>query len=101
MNEWLDIIEYREFHDIPRIFLVKRNGKLYFFDCPFDDDLDEYRSEYSVYEMPEFWGELPEDWNSMPGQATKNVGSVKVESVTFDPSKRKRIDATELLDLIG
>ena len=28
MNEWLDIIEYRDFHDVPRVFLVDVDGSV-------------------------------------------------------------------------
>ena len=35
-------IRYRDFYDIPRIFIVTLNGKLFLFDCAFDDEIDDY-----------------------------------------------------------
>ena len=49
---WLDIIAYREFYDVPRMFLVEASGNLLLFDCPFDDDLDEF-SAIIVFESKE------------------------------------------------
>ena len=45
-------IEYLGFWDVPRNFLVRFQGKSYLFDCPFDDDLDDYPESYSVYSFP-------------------------------------------------
>ena len=37
-------IQYRDFYDVPRIFVADYQGRLYLFDCPFDEALDDYPS---------------------------------------------------------
>ena len=44
-------IRYRDFFDIPRAFVVEYTGDLYFFDCPFDQRVDEYPDHYDVYRL--------------------------------------------------
>lgn len=39
-------IRYREFYDLPRIFIATHNGQSYIFDCSFDDALDDYSGKY-------------------------------------------------------
>jgi hypothetical protein len=43
-------IRYRDFYDLPRIFITSYNGQDYLFDCPFDDELDDYPDSYRVYQ---------------------------------------------------
>jgi hypothetical protein len=99
MNEWHDIVDYRDFHDVPRIFLVQVNGKMLLFDCPFDDNLDDYEDAYKVYEMPEM--PLPDDWRGLSRHALRCKGMVAVRSVTFDSTRRKHITAASLRELLN
>lgn len=46
-NVWIPI-QYRDFYDIPRIFVMHHLGDTFVFDCPFDDDADEYPEYYVV-----------------------------------------------------
>jgi hypothetical protein len=48
MAEMTRILSYGEFYDVPRLFVVTVNEGLLVFDSPFDDDLDDYRSDYAV-----------------------------------------------------
>ena len=102
MNEWLDIIEYRDFHDVPRVFLVDVDGRAFLFDCPFDEEVDEYPDEYGVYEMPsKFLLERPADWTGLSRQAVSYKGKVSVRQITFDSTKRNRIDASVIRALLS
>lgn len=97
---WLPI-EYREFHDIPRAFVVNDETGSYFFDCSFSDELDEYPDELIVYKLREkvsHGDALP--WNELH-EYGKRVGSIRIESVIFDISKRKSIRGDVLASLIS
>ena len=86
-------IQYREFYDIPRAFLVERAGSVFFFDCRFDPNADEYSESYSVYRIE---GDLATraltvNWAGMQAGGTL-VGRVGTTDVQFDPTRRLFID---------
>lgn len=86
-------IQYRGFWDVPRIFLARYAGRLFLFDCPFSQDLDDYPDDYTVYELP--FGadaDLPTDWTTLVDRAIGRVGLVPVSAVRFDPTRRQAID---------
>lgn len=89
----IPIRDYRDFWDLPRIFLVERNDVILLFDCKFDEDKEDYDNTYSVYVMPDLAGrELAGSWNQLTNKALKLLGTLSVEEVVFDASRRKWID---------
>lgn len=95
-------IRYRDFYDVPRIFLTTHDGKQYLFDCPFDDQLDEYLERYRVYELPGVpEEELQGSWVRLPERAVSLVGEVPVASLQFDPTKRNSINTITLDELVA
>jgi hypothetical protein len=94
-------IEYRDFWDVPRMFLVRHDGHLYLFDCEFDEETEDFRNFYKVYIMPELSEEERSDaWIKLPNKATHFCGSVPTGSVLFDETKRNYID-TAILDSLA
>jgi hypothetical protein len=95
---WLPI-KYRDFYDIPRAFVVEWKGDIYFFDCPFDAQADEYPDEYTVYRLRAETVQNLEDipWGnpSGPGEV---VGRVWTAAVELDPSKRALV-SDQVFDL--
>ncbi len=86
-------IRYRDFYDVPRLFVTNYHGQLYLFDCPFDNDLDEYPDSYQVYQLPALTeAELAGSWENLPALALRSLGAVAVADVQFDPAKRTRIN---------
>ena len=85
---WLPII-YREFYDIPRVFLVDYRGGSFFFDCPFDDSLDDYPDIFIVYRLPNNLRDQVESlsWTDLSNSLEK-IGFVSVDKVEFDVTKR-------------
>ncbi|HEY3135996.1 MAG TPA: hypothetical protein VGL29_08205, partial [Blastocatellia bacterium] len=68
-------IRYRDFYDVPRIFIMTYNSKLYLFDCPLDDELDEYSDRYRVYQLPAISeDELQGSWERLPERAVSLLG---------------------------
>ncbi len=101
MSEWVPI-RYLGFWDVPRNFLVRWQGTLYLFDCPFDEELDDYPEVYAVYSLPELsQDEIDASWVALPSKATRRVGTVPINTVRFDATKRKEIDATVLDELLA
>jgi hypothetical protein len=96
---WLPI-RYREFYDIPRAFVVEFQGASYFFDCPFNEDLDNHETEYSIYKITEELCDRIDSisWTDIVG-SLKRVGTVRVSDVEFDTTKRQAIKARVLKPL--
>ena len=95
-------IRYRDFYDVPRIFITKHNGKLYLFDCPFDEDLDDYLDIYRVYDLDAISeDELQGCWEGLPERAVSLLGTVPVTQVQFDPTKRNSVGTAVLERLIA
>lgn len=90
-------IRYRDFWDVPRVFTVTLRGMTYLFDCPFDDELDEYPDSYVVYMLSPSHG--PENWPLAGNAELERVGSVEVRLVAFDPTRRQAIRAEVLANL--
>ena len=99
MSEWIDIHEYRDFYDVPRIFVIDVDGRIILFDCQFVDELDEYSDEYKIYELSDTsLDTLSDDWTELSCLAGVCKGQVAVSKVTFDDTKRKRIKRSVLAD---
>lgn len=88
-------IQYREFYDVPRLFLAKQGGTVYVFDCPFDEVADEYPAHHRAYRLPSEMGAAADagSWEDLPRAGTF-VGEVPVEAVRFDATRRAAIDDT-------
>lgn len=96
MTRWA-AIHYREFWDVPRIFYLTDGGRTYLFDCPFDDQVDDFPDEYRVYLMPPLDpADLTGSWAGLPGRAVADLGRVSVAAVRFDPTRRQFVDASVL-----
>lgn len=99
MNQWAPI-RYREFWDIPRIFLVPYRGKCFLFDCDFDEATEDFPDKYRVYIIPEPSDEeLAGSWDKLHEKAMRCLGEVPTQKVRFDPSKRREIDTGVLEEL--
>ena len=89
---------YGGFCDVPRCLSLRYRGKRFLLQSAFDEDLDEYPDNYSVYEVPETVSDgrpicSPEFLNNTP---MAQIGSILIERVAFDSTKRKELDASVL-----
>lgn len=76
-------------------------GKQFVFVCDFDDDLDDYPEDYTVYLLPN----IPEstvmaDFRSAFSSVITHLGYVPVKLVKFDSTRRREIDTGVLDELI-
>jgi len=86
-------IIYRDFWDVPRIFVASFRGRQYLFDCRFDESIEDYANVYQVYVMPNLdQKDLKGPWDKLSEMAKEHLGEVPVSSVQFDESKRRAID---------
>lgn len=100
MIDWADI-NYRGFWDVPRIFIVRHEGRHYLFDCPFDEEVEDDADDYQVYLIPEIHpGDFPKDWTTLAARAICRVGEVPVTSVQFDQTKRRQINTAIFATLL-
>jgi hypothetical protein len=98
---WLPILEYRDFHDVPRLILVSVNERFLLLDCPFDQALDEYPPDYDVYELDaDPRRSAGTDWRGLVGTG-RILGRVPVGSIAFDPTRREAIDSDGLVPVLG
>ena len=99
--DWLPI-RYREFYDVPRVFIAVYNREQYLFDCSFDDALDDYPDAYRVLKLPELSESvLSGSWEHLADCATDLLGVVPIAAVRFDPTKRKSIDLAIMKTLLS
>ena len=95
-------IIYRDFWDVPRIFVVRHHGRQYLFDCRFNESAEDCEAAYRVYTLPDLpESELNGSWEGLAERAESYLGEVAVESVIFDPSRRRTIDTRILDELKG
>jgi hypothetical protein len=95
-------IRYRDFYDIPRAIIVEIEGGLYFLDCKFDSDADDYSLYFDVFKLART--ELSEleilDWSTL-SELGEQIGRIAAADITFDQTKREYIDDSELKALIA
>jgi len=91
-EKWADFV-YWGFWDIPRCILATLGDETYFLDCPFDEALDDYRPEFTVYLMPEISrDELVAGARDLPSRAISTLGTWPVSETRLDSSLRKKVD---------
>jgi len=100
--EWIPIKEYRDFYDVPRAFIVApRKGLIWFFDCRFDEGIDDYATSYQVYLIEgQDLRQLPPDWRQLYSKSKAKLGDVPLSSIEFDITRRKEISLQNLAQLI-
>jgi len=93
-------IRYRDFWDVPRIFLASFGARTFLFDCCFDEETEDYPNSYKVYLVPRFTDEeLSGSWDKLHERASQFLGEVPVDCVQFDPTRRQSIDSGVLAEL--
>jgi hypothetical protein len=99
-NRWA-AIEYRDFYDFPRIFLVEDGARTLLFDCKFDQERDDYGEAYKVYLMPQLKeDEMAGSWQHLERKAKRFLGEISVSEVQFDPTRRRKVNL-EILGKLG
>jgi hypothetical protein len=97
MQDTLLPIIYSGYFDAPLAFLVKYQDVVYlFWRGYFDEELDEFPSEYQVFPTTLVaWENAALDWDALWKQvrALGSIGTIHMKNVPFDSSRRKYIRA--------
>ncbi len=101
MTHWLPI-RYRDFWDVPRIFLVQLEGQSILFDCRFDEVKEDYPDRYQIYLLPALTeSELAGSWDGLADRASHRAAEIAVSEVRFDQTSRQAIDGSILDKLMA
>ena len=93
-------IIYRDFWDLPRIFIVRHDDQHYLFDCRLSESNNDYEETYGVYTLTDLSSDaLDGSWDNIHERAASHLGVVLVKDVVFDPSRRRSID-TAVIDTL-
>lgn len=92
---------YREFHDVPRMVLLRHEGSLILLESAFNSETDEYSDSYEVFVLPNISAdELEESWEGISSKAVRFLGRIQVNDIHFDPTLRQEIDTGLIEDLL-
>jgi hypothetical protein len=95
-------IVYREFYDVPRVFLVSYMEYFFLFESLFNEEQDDYLKIYEVYLMPNLTQEeINGSWKDINQRAIRKICEVGIDEVKFDPTLRKEMDIDLLKQLIS
>lgn len=98
---WVSIA-YREFYDVPRCVVVRLGDRFYYLKSDFLEQLDDYDRDFSVFLLsPDAENRVASpDWTSLEDGSVL-LGRIPVDSVRFDESRRRYIDASALERFMG
>lgn len=93
IGEWLEIIKYRDFYDIPRLILARDSkGELFIFDSEFDELIDEYCNRYSIYPCgTDEMAAIDIFSNHATGEKGRKTCEVIISRIEFDPTTRRKL----------
>jgi hypothetical protein len=85
---------YSGFWDVPRHILLKYRDTWLFLYSEFVENLDEYSDIYAVYRLPTSVGPRleKESWGFVFDMMLECIGSIKVQDISFDETRRKMLD---------
>lgn len=93
--------KYRDFYDFPRFVVVNALGRILLLDCEFDNEAEDFRERFEVYELPAsayLTIDGMADWRGLSADGTK-LGSIPVDAVEFDATKRTTL-RSQILELL-
>jgi hypothetical protein len=95
--------QYAGFWDVPRYIVLSYRGRCLLLRSEFDEALDEYELNYTVFVLPESAKSAVQDgnWDFYNKTPMAEIGQVPVHDVVFDPSKREELDASCLDNLFA
>jgi hypothetical protein len=97
----LRILQYRDFWDVPRIFLVSYGSHILLFDCKFDEKSEDFDNTYHVLLMPLLRdNELNGSWENLSEHAVASLGEIAISDIVFDESCRQSISSDAVSKLL-
>jgi hypothetical protein len=95
--------KYGGFWDVPRYLVFEYRDHLLLMRSEFDDELDDYEANYTVFVLPEAVGDSVREgsWEFYKNTPMVEIGQVPVSAVVFDERKREELDASCLDEMIS
>jgi hypothetical protein len=101
MSKW-HAFQYRDFWDKPRILYVCDGERCFLLSSPFDEALDQYAENYTVYLMPRLGPEaLSGSWEHLEKHALRLLGTIALPLSALDDTRRTQIDLCILDPLLA
>ena len=93
---------YVEFHDVPRTIVLRFQDRWFLLQSAFNDELDEYENEYSIYPLPNSFEPIQGggSWKFLEELELNCIAKVPVNAVQFDCTRRKKLDTSVLLQAL-
>ena len=93
---------YADFYDVPRTIVLRFQDRLFLLQSAFNDELDEYEKEYSIYPLPDSFESVQggDFWKFLEELELNCIAKVPVNSVQFDRTKRKKLETSVLLQAL-
>jgi hypothetical protein len=93
---------YTDFYDVPRNIILVVGKKWILLQSAFDEGMDEYEPDYSVYRLPSSFEPPPKgtSWEFLK-QDLEYLGKIPVREVEFDETKRRTLNAAALDELVA
>ena len=94
---------YVDFYDVPRTIALRYKDRMLLLLSAFDEKADEYEQNYSVYTLPQSAEEALTrgSWKFIEEPGLTHLGQIAVQSIRFDSTRRKSLDAQILDQLIS
>jgi hypothetical protein len=95
------ILQFRDFWDVPRIFLVSYGSHILLFDCKFDEKSEDFAKTYHVLLMPVLSDiQLNGSWENLSENAIASLGEIAISDIIFDDSRRQFISSDAVSKLL-
>jgi hypothetical protein len=93
---------YVDFYDVPRTIVLRFQNRWFLLQSAFNDELDEYEKEYSIYLLPDSFEPVQSGspWKFLEELELNCIAKVPVNSVQFDSTKRKKLETSVLLQAL-
>ena len=100
MADWVPIVSHRDFYDIPHVLVVRVGARLLLLESRFDESLDDYEPDFSVYELPEDARTPDGSWDHLTHGLTR-IAAIPLRNAEFGHDHEGRYalrsDAVEAL----
>ncbi len=86
--EWIRC-RYFAFWDVPRSLLLPHEGRLFLLDCPFEEEKDDYRPAYFVWELAALPPPTADalSWTELEARKTVQWADLPVVALIFNPNR--------------
>jgi hypothetical protein len=96
-HQWIDVVTYRGFYDVPRVILAKTVGSgFWILESAFDDETDDFADCYRIYNAGEDEAGARACFERhLQGMVGALVGEIPVARLLFDDTQRAAFKIAE------